>query len=1039
MGTGSVNAPSNTFKPTTGANDITITVAGDDIVNKDEAGKPNVPVTVKVTPQNGETVTDVTVTVNGKPYKATKDANGDGYTAQVPSADIKADTAKTATAKVTLSKADKTGTATDTETYTVDTVAPAKPTTPDMTAQTDTGVSNKDNNTSNNKPSFTVQTPADGETPVLMVDGNPVEAEVTKNNGTTTLTPKQSIPDGDHKVSVAVTDSAGNTSEPSGALSITIDTEAPTKPEVTIGNGDDKITNDEVDKDGDVTIKVKLPSDAKAGDTVVINGDNGIKETLTDDHIKKGKVEVKVKAPGDGIDLVADVLIKDKAGNQSESDSETAQREVAKPSKLSITTEQDEVAEGGTKTFTVTREGDTSKAVTVDWTVKGSGANPADADDFATPMSGNLTIDAGKTTGTISISTNQDSDHEGNENFTVTLTNPTNAVLGDAAAANGIIVDDDPAPSVQKISIADNVGLDAKASGIPGTYTGEVANQGGAVINTQARTNDKTPKVTITLDKPLMEGQKLSITRTSEGNKDGVEIDPNKVQVSKDGKTYTFTDDVPSGTTGSKYTYKAQATSDKDDLKTAAKEATMIVDTIAEKLTVDAANINANLKAGKLQGTSELGHIYIDANKNGRYDTNERVIKVAENGKWQIDTKLINKADVNSGLFPTSARTESNTDKATSLGFVDVAGNHKEHAMKIYYFDRNDHAGAGHYNQNDKPEGAKNTTETVKYRDKSGDQIKDYEAHNAYVTRYDSDGSDKYIIVEGDYSSTSAKTFATYLGSGNDFMTVSSNVREAVKLFMEGGNDTFALADNAVLSGSGTNNPYINMGAGDDIVRLGGINQGSVELGAGNDTMIVKQGVLNGLITGESGNNTIDIMGQISRTTMKLGVGNDKVTIGEDINGFSSGANTNINLGGGDDILTASRFSGSSRITVDGGAGVDVLNLTGNNISGASSDTNDLRIKNIEIVNLKGSNAHVNLDGSQLKGDSITTLYINSEGQKNVIDLGDNTNSSRVNLGGFRQTGTNVTKEDAKGVEHTYNVYTYENETVYIENNITVI
>lgn len=208
-----------------------------------------------------------------------------------------------------------------------------------MTAQTDTGASDED---SNNKPSFTVQTPADGETPVLMVDGKPVAADVVKNNGTTTLTPKQSIPDGDHKVSVAVTDPAGNTSK-SSELSITIDTQAPTKPEATIGNGDDKITNDEVDKDGDATIKVKLPGDAKAGDIVVVNG----KETpLTQDDIKEGIVEKKVKAPADGSTLHADVFIKDKAGNRSESDSETAQREVAKPNAPTIELVKDTTRKG---------------------------------------------------------------------------------------------------------------------------------------------------------------------------------------------------------------------------------------------------------------------------------------------------------------------------------------------------------------------------------------------------------------------------------------------------------------------------------------------------------------------------------------------------------------------------------------------------------------------------------------------------------------------------------------------------------------------
>ncbi|MPX19441.1 hypothetical protein CPI31_07710 [Moraxella catarrhalis] len=112
-----------TFTPKTGANDITITVAGDDVVNKAEADKATVPVAVKVTPKDGETVTGVKVTINNKEYPAEKAANGD-YVAQVTPADIKADQDKHADAKVTLSKDGKTGTVTDKEAYTVDTDAP---------------------------------------------------------------------------------------------------------------------------------------------------------------------------------------------------------------------------------------------------------------------------------------------------------------------------------------------------------------------------------------------------------------------------------------------------------------------------------------------------------------------------------------------------------------------------------------------------------------------------------------------------------------------------------------------------------------------------------------------------------------------------------------------------------------------------------------------------------------------------------------------------------------------------------------------------
>lgn len=478
------DAPDNTFKPQTGDKDITITVAGDDIVNKAEADKATVPVAVKVASKDGETVTGVKVTVNGKDYPATKDANGDGYTAQVPSADIKADKAKTATATVTLSKAGKTGIVTDTENYTVDTQAPAKPATPDMTAATDTGVSDTDNNTNNNKPSFTVQTPAVGETPVLMVDGNPVEAEVTKNNGTTTLTPKQSISDGDHKVSVAVTDSAGNTSEPSDTLSVVIDTKAPTKPEVTIGNGDDdKITNDEVDKDGNVTVNVKLPDDAKEGDIVVVNDDKGT--SLTDDHIKARQVGVKVPAPvKDNTYLTAEVFIKDKAGNQSENASEVFQRD-NKPltASISVTGDKGKVTVATAKNATVDaaatiedKNSETGLTYTVTFnravateqqvTVKLSGA--ADADDIESitwagkeENKGNLTYDKSNHTVTITVPkgessasfflnpkqepTNKQYNYEGQETVIATLQNNNGyQVNAEKSSATGVILDGNP-------------------------------------------------------------------------------------------------------------------------------------------------------------------------------------------------------------------------------------------------------------------------------------------------------------------------------------------------------------------------------------------------------------------------------------------------------------------------------------------------------------------------------------------------------------------------------------------------------------------
>lgn len=375
------DAPDNTFKPQTGDKDITITVAGDDIVNKAEADKATVPVAVKVTPKDGETVTGVKVTVNGKDYPAIKNTNGDGYTAQVPSADIKADKAKTATAKVSLSKDGKTGTVTDTENYTVD-------------------------------------------------------------------------------------------------------TKAPTKPEVTIGNGDDdKITNDEVDKDGNVTVNVKLPDDAKEGDIVVVNDDKGT--SLTDDHIKARQVGVKVPAPvKDNTYLTAEVFIKDKAGNQSENASEVFQRD-NKPltASISVTGDKGKVTVATAKNATVDaaatiedKNSETGLTYTVTFnravateqqvTVKLSGA--ADADDIESitwagkeENKGKLTYDKSNHTVTITVPkgessasfflnpkqepTNKQYNYEGQETVIATLQNNSGyQVNAEKSSATGVILDGNP-------------------------------------------------------------------------------------------------------------------------------------------------------------------------------------------------------------------------------------------------------------------------------------------------------------------------------------------------------------------------------------------------------------------------------------------------------------------------------------------------------------------------------------------------------------------------------------------------------------------
>ncbi|MBD3886032.1 choice-of-anchor L domain-containing protein [Phormidium tenue FACHB-886] len=111
---------------------------------------------------------------------------------------------------------------------TIDTAAPGKPITPDMTAATDSGSSNVDNLTNNAKPIFTGTTEANSKVEVF-IDGIS-QGFATVSNGTWSYTPAATLTEGDHKIKVQITDLAGNVSLESDELSFTVDLTPPATP-----------------------------------------------------------------------------------------------------------------------------------------------------------------------------------------------------------------------------------------------------------------------------------------------------------------------------------------------------------------------------------------------------------------------------------------------------------------------------------------------------------------------------------------------------------------------------------------------------------------------------------------------------------------------------------------------------------------------------------------------------------------------------------------------------------------------------------------
>lgn len=100
-------------------------------------------------------------------------------------------------------------------------------------------------------------------------------------------------------------------------------------------------------------------------------------------------------------------------------------------------------------TFTVTRSGDTTVPLIINYTTQGTGANPVNAADHlggAFPA-GRITIAAGATTGSIVISSNPDTDYEPDETGLLTITSPTAGVTISPSTAVYTFLNDDAAPS----------------------------------------------------------------------------------------------------------------------------------------------------------------------------------------------------------------------------------------------------------------------------------------------------------------------------------------------------------------------------------------------------------------------------------------------------------------------------------------------------------------------------------------------------------------------------------------------------------------
>ncbi len=198
---------------------------------------------------------------------------------------------------------------------TIDTAAPSTPSSaPDLATSSDTGTSSTDNYTSDNTPTINGVGGVTGQT-----------VTVYASNGTSTLSCSYVLPatscdlptlsDGTWSITNTVTDSAGNVSSAGGALSITVDTAAPSSPSAPDLNTSSDLGSSASDNLTSDNTPSMSASGGNNGDTVTISATKG-GTTVTCSYVVGQATSCDLPTLSDGTWVITSTLT-DSAGNTS--------------------------------------------------------------------------------------------------------------------------------------------------------------------------------------------------------------------------------------------------------------------------------------------------------------------------------------------------------------------------------------------------------------------------------------------------------------------------------------------------------------------------------------------------------------------------------------------------------------------------------------------------------------------------------------------------------------------------------------------------
>lgn len=277
----------------------------------------------------------------------------------------------------------------------------------------------------------------------------------------------------------------------------------------------------------------------------------------------------------------------------------------------------------------------------------------------------------------------------------------------------------------------------------------------------------------------------------------------------------------------------------------------------------------------------------------------------------------------------------------------------------------------------------------------------------------------------------------------------------------------------------------IGMGDGDDTLLVLGVNGGNVadratydaiiDLGEGNNRLVVSQeidahkSIANSVVTAGSGVDVVKAGGIIEGSSISLGGGDDEVIVGRfddstidlgdgndwmevtPMRGASAeiGGNAKVYLGNGNDVFKlGAKLNASDNSIIDGGNGSDFLLF---DVSGAIISTTNFR--NFEEVGFMQNGSTINIRAFEIEGLGTPLKVTQADGKRDnkvdfgLADAGNHESGQNQGEGENKKYADIDHKYWAKSQSVTengvnYDVYTYDNNSkiqVWVENGIEVI